>query len=111
MAKKHSLEVVLCLSFLLACLFSFVFFGAGWSVIFAAIGGILGVLMPKQMGNISRKIFAFINKQEKVTKLVLAAVVLILSIFLPPLIFLVLGKNGGQKLVQDGSRMNPGHEG
>ena len=97
-AKKHRFEVFFCLSFVLAVFFSFVFFGPGWGVVFGGIGGIVGVIMPMQVGTFARKIFNFIFKQEKTTQIVLGVVSLIVSIFLPPLIFLLLGLHGGKSM-------------
>ncbi len=97
-AKKHRIEVVFCLSFIIACFFSFVFFGTAWALIFATIGGILGVIFPAKMESIISKGLQFVFKQEPTVQLVLAIVKIILSIFLPPLIFLSLGLMGGLSL-------------
>lgn len=100
--KKHRFEVFFCLSFLLACFFSFVFFST-WSLILAAAGGILGVLMPAKAEGALRKVFLFFFKQEQTTQLILGIVGLILSIFLPLLTFFVLGLFGGKHLHQAAS--------
>lgn len=97
-AKKHRFEVFFCLSFVLALFFSFVFFGPGWGVVFAGIGGVVGVILPMQVGTLVRKIFHFIFKQERTTQIVLGVVSLIVSIFLPPLVFLLLGLHGGRSM-------------
>ncbi len=96
-AKNNRFKVFLCLSFLLACFFSFVFFTA-WNIILGAAGGIFGVLMPSKVEGFVRKIKAFCEKQETTTQLILGGVSLILAIFLPPLIFLGLGASGGKYL-------------
>jgi len=96
-AKKHRLELVLCLAFLFACFFNYVFF-RGWSIPLAAIGAILGTLLPAKIELFSKKIFHFIFKQEIVTQLVLGIVALIFSIFIPPIIFLFLGLHGGKAI-------------
>lgn len=98
-AKKHRFEVFFCLAFIFACFFSFVFF-RGWSIPFASAGGILGVLMAGKIDTFSRKMFQFIFKQEQMTQLILGIVGLIFSIFLPPLIFLLLGIHGGKHMHQ-----------
>lgn len=97
-AKKHRFEVLFGLSFVFACFFSFVFFGAGWAIIFAMIGGILGVIIPGRVETYASRMFQFVFKQEQTTQLVLSIVMLIISIFLPPLIFLIVGAQGGQSL-------------
>jgi hypothetical protein len=97
-AKKHRLEVFFCLAFVFACFFSFVFFGTGWAVVLGSAGGIVGALMSGKVEHMAKKIFYFVFKQEQTTQLVLGAVGLILSIFIPPLIFLALGMHGGKSL-------------
>ncbi len=97
-AKKHRFEVFFCLAFIFACFFSFVFFGPGWSVFLAGIGGILGVIMPARIELLTKKISHFIFKQEKTTQIVLGVVGLVISIILPPIIFLLLGLHGGKSM-------------
>lgn len=97
-AKKHRFEVFFCLAFIFACFFSFVFFGPGWSIFLAGIGGILGVIMPARIEHLTKKISQFIFKQEKTTQIVLGVVGLVISIILPPIIFLLLGLHGGKSM-------------
>jgi hypothetical protein len=96
-AKNNRFKLFLCLAFLLACFFSFVFFTA-WSIILGAVGGIIGVLLPAKVASFSKKTKDFCEKQESTTQLILGCVVLVLSVFLPPLIYLVLGAAGGKQL-------------
>jgi hypothetical protein len=96
--KKHRFEVFFCLSFVFACFFSFVFFGPGWGIVFASIGGILGTLLPGKIEHFAKKTYHFIFKQEQTTQMVLGIVTLIISIFLPPLIFLIMGLHGGKSM-------------
>jgi ABC-type amino acid transport system permease subunit len=98
-AKKHRFEVFFCVSFILACLFSFVFFTA-WSLIFAVIGAILGIFMQTSVQAILKKIVQFVVKQEQTTQIVLAIVTWIVSMFLPPLVFLLIGASGGNHLAK-----------
>lgn len=97
-AKKHRFEVFFCLAFILACFFSFVLWGPGWSIIAAAVGAIIGVLLSGKMMHFSKMIFSFVFKQEKTVQLVLGIVGLILAIFIPPLYFLLLGLHGGKDM-------------
>ncbi len=97
-AKKHRFEVFFCLAFIFACFFSFVFFGPGWGIFLASIGGILGVIMPARIEVFTAKISHFIFKQEKTTQIVLGVVALVLSILVPPLIFFLLGLHGGKSM-------------
>ena len=93
--KKNHLEIFFVLYFLLATLLTFIFFGAVWSIFLAGIGGILGICLPNKIEKGAKGAFHFIYKQEKVTKLVLAFVGIIVSFFLPPLVFFSLGLIGG----------------
>ncbi len=106
LAKKHKFEVFFCLSFILACFFSFVMFGTGWAIILAAVGGILGVLMPGKVEFIAKKIYHFIFKQEDTLQLILGIVGLGISVFIPPAIFLVLGAHGGKSIYHLAAEMH-----
>jgi hypothetical protein len=99
-AKKHRFEVFFCLAFILACFFTFVMWGAAWSIVSAAIGAVIGVLLSGKVANLSKTVFGFIFKQEQSTQLVLGVVALILAIFIPPLYFLLLGLHGGKDMHQ-----------
>ena len=72
--------------------------GVCWAIFAATAGAVLGVLMPSKVGALCQKTFQFFFKQEQTTQLVLAIVGLILSIFIPPLIFLLMGMHGGKDL-------------
>lgn len=96
--KKHRLEVFFCSAFVLACFFSFVMWGTGWSIVCAAVGAVLGVLSSGKVAHFSKMILQFIFKQEQTTQLVLGIVGLILAIFIPPLYFLLLGLHGGKDM-------------
>lgn len=96
--KKHRFEVLFCLAFILACLFTFVMWGPGWSVVGATIGAVIGILAENQVSQFSKSVFKFLFKQEKMTQLVLGIVFLVLAIFLPPVYFLLLGLHGGKDL-------------
>lgn len=93
--QKYYIEIFFVIYFLLATLLTFLFFGAAWSILLGGIGGIVGILLPTQIEKIARAAFRFVFKQEKTTKLILAIVGIILSFFLPPIIFLFLGLVGG----------------
>jgi hypothetical protein len=104
--KKHRFEVLFGLSFIFALFFSFVFFGTGWAVLFASIGAILGVLFPGKTEHVTRRMFQFYMKQEQTTQLVLGIVFLILSIFLPIMVFFLLGCHGGKSLYRQALETN-----
>lgn len=97
-AKKHRFEVFFCLAFILACFFTFVMWGPGWSIVAAGVGAIIGVLLVGKVTHFSKMVFGFIFKQEQTTQLILGIVALILAIFIPPLYFLLLGLHGGKDM-------------
>lgn len=94
-AKKYKFQLFFCLAFVLACFFSYVFFGTGWSLFLGALGGVLGVVFPAYAEKFAMSAFRFVGKQEKITQIVLGVVTLVLAVFLPFLIFLLLGLMGG----------------
>ncbi|MCK4934320.1 MAG: hypothetical protein KAR79_01920 [Simkaniaceae bacterium] len=96
--KKYGFEIAFLLFFILASLFSFVFFGAAWSIYLAGIGGALGIWLPAKVEKFLKTAFQFAFKQEKITQIILAVVGVILSFFVPPLVFFMLGLAGGSGL-------------
>ncbi len=97
--KKHRYEVFFCALFVLTCIFSLVgHFGGGWSIFFAMGGAVLGIVFPSKTDSLMKMVFKFIFKQDKTIQIVLGAVSLILAIFLPFVIFLVVGLIGGRMM-------------
>jgi chromate transport protein ChrA len=95
--KKHRYEVFFCALFVLTCIFSlFGHFGEGWSIFFGMGGAVIGIIFPNKAESFLRTVFKFIFKQDKTIQIVLGAVALILAIFLPFVIFGVLGLIGGR---------------
>ncbi|MDR2539105.1 MAG: hypothetical protein LBC45_00525 [Chlamydiales bacterium] len=97
-AKQYRFEFFFCLAFALAFLFALIMYSRVWSIGASALGGILGVLFSRKVVYFSKAVLHFLFRQEKTTQFVLAIVALILAIFLPPLIFLLLGLHGGKDL-------------
>ncbi|MES2345231.1 MAG: hypothetical protein V4494_04770 [Chlamydiota bacterium] len=95
-AKKHRFEVFFSLTFILACFFSFIMWGTGMAISLTTLGAILGIIFPATVELVNKKVFHFIFKQENITQMILAGVVLILAIVVPPLIFFCLGAHGGK---------------
>ncbi|MBI5273797.1 MAG: hypothetical protein HY860_01940 [Chlamydiales bacterium] len=94
-AKKYRFELVFCLAFILAAAFSYLFSMEGWSVFLAAVGGIIGICLPKHIERFEEICFRFIYKQEKITQIIIGVVLLVLAVFISPLVFLLLGLMGG----------------
>ncbi len=96
--KKNRFLVAFGISFVLAALFSFFLSMMGLSLFGVTLGALIGIVAPQQVEKVVHKVFDFIERQEQTTQLVLAAVLLILSIFLPPLVFLLIGLHGGKDM-------------
>jgi hypothetical protein len=97
--KKHRYEVFFCALFVLACIFSFVgHFGSGWSIFFAMGGAVVGTIFPSKSDSFLKTVFKFIFKQEKTLQIVLGAVSLLLAIFMPFIVFLIVGLIAGRMM-------------
>ena len=101
--KKYHFEIFFAVYFLVATLLTFIFFGAAWSIFLAGIGGIIGIWIPNKVEKALKGAFQFVYKQEKATKLILAIVGVVVSFFLPPLIFFFLGLVGGSAMYKAAS--------
>jgi hypothetical protein len=100
-ARKHRFEVFFCLLFILAAIFNFFsFFKAGWSILLSAVGGCLSVAFPTKVDSLLKKMFQFLFKQDATLQLVLGVVCLIIAVFLPPVIFVLMGLFGGRYMYQ-----------
>ena len=101
-SKKYHFEIAFTLYFILATLLSFFwkFFGTTLSLFLMGIGGILGVWLPSKIKKATGAAFRFIKKQEKATHLIVAALGLLIAIFLPPVIFFLTGWLGGAGMRQ-----------
>lgn len=97
-AKKNRFQVALGLAVVFACLFSFFMSMMGMAILAASVGAIFGIFFPGKVELIAKKMFHFVCRQEQTTQLVLGAVLLILSIFLSPFIFLLIGLHGGKDM-------------
>lgn len=93
--KRFHVEIFFTIVFILACFFSF-FYMKSLSIYGAGIGAIVGIWFPKQITMAVHKIFHFSHKQHKATLIMIAVVGIILSIFLPSLIFLCIGLMAGR---------------
>lgn len=98
--KHNRIEIFFCIAFILASFFSFLFYGPGWSVYAAGIGSVVAVWLPKPIGRFMHAVFKFCVEQQKTTRLVIAIVGIVLSIFLPPLVFLSIGLMAGRGAIR-----------
>lgn len=98
-AKKYRFELFFCVALILSWIFSFVFF-EGWALLFTMIGGLLGILFSHKVSAFWKKVVSFFAKQEDLTQLILGGAGLVVAIFLPFVIFFLLGSAGGIMLKQ-----------
>jgi hypothetical protein len=96
-ARKHTPEVFSTLDIFIGAVSSiFDFFtGAGWSILFLAIGAIVAIAFPVFVEKKLKKICHFTLTQEKTTEMVLGGVKIVIAIFLPFLYFGFLGLLAG----------------
>ena len=100
-AKKHRFEVFFCLLFVLACIFGVIgHFKSGWSIILTGVGAILSIVFPDKVEGLLSKAFGFAFKQDMTIQIVLGVVSLIIAIFLPFVIFFIVGCFGGHAMYQ-----------
>ena len=108
MAKKYRFELVFCLAFVLAAVFSYLFNIMGWCIFLASIGGIVGVCLPNHIDSWMGSAFGFLFKQETVTQIVVGVVLIVLSIVISPVIYVLLGLLGGVETYQSVKRNQGG---
>lgn len=96
-ARKYTTEVFLVLAILIASISSiFDFFsGPGWSIAFAGVCMIIAVLLPDQIEKGMKKLFSFSSKNEKSMQIIIGIVRIVIAIFIPFIIFGLLGLLAG----------------
>ena len=98
-AKKNKFEVFFCVMFVLACIFGlFGFFKSGWNIVAMSAGGVLSVIFTLKVDALLRKTMEFLLRRDTTMQIVFAIVSLVLTIFLPFLVFLLLGLFGGKAM-------------
>ncbi|MEC8306718.1 MAG: hypothetical protein VXZ72_02535 [Chlamydiota bacterium] len=100
MGKKYRYQVVMVGYLLLSTFFSFIFWQPWWSIIATGLGGGLGTCFSCQVECGIHKVAMFLKKQERPTKIALAISGGVISLFLPPLVFLLVGFLGGSGMAR-----------
>ncbi len=97
--KKYGIEICLCTVFVLTAIFTLVWGGAMilWSILLCMILGIIGALFSKQ---VKKFLHAGMDLacREKVSSISTAIIALLLSIFLPVIIFALVGLIAGKSI-------------
>ena len=100
--RKFGVEIVLCASFVLAAIFALIWGSAMmvWSILLCMAFAVLGALMPKSIHKLTSHASHFILK-DKITGIVIAVVLILFSIFLPPIVFALIGVKAGKSFLLD----------
>lgn len=96
-ARKYSIEVFTVVAIVIGAFSSmFDFFtGPSLTILFTAIGVVLGIFFPAPVEKGLKQFFGFTFKQEKSTQLILGAVKIVVGIFIPFLLFGFIGLLAG----------------
>ncbi len=106
--KKHRMEVFFCLFFFLAGIFGLILWGSSWCVILGAIGAIIGALMPIRVRAFAKGMWQFVFRQDRTTQIIMASVALVLAVFLPFVVFLLIGLHAGKSMAMDAHESSMG---
>jgi hypothetical protein len=92
-ARKHVNELFFALAILVGVISSILDFFTGpmWTIAFLGLGTIISLAYPQKMLRIERAILEFMNKQEMFLQIVLGAVQIIFAIFVPFIVFFLIG--------------------
>ncbi len=96
-ARKYTTESFLVLAIVIASISSMYdfFIGPKLAILFLAIGLILGVFFPVPVEKKLKQYYNFYYRQEKINQYVLSGVQIVVSLFLPFIIFGCIGLLGG----------------
>lgn len=96
-ARKHLTEVFFVLAlFVGAISSSFNFFtGPGLTIFLTMVGAILGIFFPVNVERILKKLYTFAIQQEKGTQIVIGSVKIVIGIFIPFVLFGLVGLLAG----------------
>lgn len=104
LGNKYRIEVFVCLLLLLTCIFNFIFIGGSLSILTATIGGIIGTLLSPKLEPHLKAMVKYPLQQSTTVQLIIAGAVLLVGIFLPLVIFLVLGLYAGVTIYKFATR-------
>lgn len=99
-AKNYRYEIFFCALFVLATIFSLVFWGAKISLFLTGIGAIVGALLAEQIHKFAQKMAQTVLTKEAAFQLIVGLVALVVAIFVAPLIFLIVGLHGGKSMMR-----------
>lgn len=92
MSEKYQPNIAWAVIIVLTCIFSLLWNSyAVWSIVLWTIAAVIGIFLPKYIEKCSLGLNRFVQKQEKVTKIALAVLGIVVAVFLSPAIFAILG--------------------
>jgi hypothetical protein len=96
-ARNHTMEVFSVLAIIIATITSCwdYFTGPGLSIFFTALGTIAAIIFPVPIDRWLKHIYIFVLDQEKTTQLIIGAVKIVVAIFIPFILFGMLGLLAG----------------
>lgn len=96
-ARKYTTEVFSVLAIIIGSISSMYdfFTGPKFTIVLTAIGVILGVFFPAPVEKSLKQYYSFSYKQEKMTQVILGIVLIIISIFIPFILFGAVGLLAG----------------
>jgi hypothetical protein len=96
-ARKYTSEVFAAIAIIIASISSaFDFFtGPGWSLLLAGLGAVVGIIFPGPVESFLAKCYSFVQKQEKSTQIIIGVVRIIIGLFIPFVIFTMMGLLAG----------------
>lgn len=107
-AKKNRFEIFFCILFILASLFTLVFWGPTISIFAVGVGGVLSVLFSKHVDNLAHKVLGAILGKETTFQLIVAILAFIVAIFLAPIVFFLFGLHAGLSMVDHTKGLHKG---
>ncbi len=96
-ARKYVTEIFTVAAIAIGAISSmFDFFtGPSLTILFLAIGAIIGIFFPSQTEKGLKQIYTFAFKQEKMTQMILGGVKIVVALFIPFLLFGLIGLLAG----------------
>ncbi|MBS0624717.1 MAG: hypothetical protein JSS32_01550 [Verrucomicrobia bacterium] len=96
-ARKHTTEVFTALAIIVGAISSAwdFFTGPKMTILFTALGVLLGIFFPAPTEKGLKQLYGFTFKQEKSTQMILGGVKIIIGIFIPFILFGILGLLAG----------------
>jgi|SRR5579872_950818 len=96
-ARKYTIEVFTILAIVIGSISSMYdyFTGPKLTIVFLAIGTILGIIFPVPVEKGLKQFYGFAYKQEKMTQIIIGIVKIIVALFIPFILFGILGLLAG----------------